>query len=239
MTPMTKSCVIALASLTTACGEPGAGSVHPVAELSDAPVLRPGGEPRIELLSQDATSATAAKYDQGYAVVGAAEYLSPGASASTGAAEDAKRPGAELVLISQVERRVESVPVADHAGVGIPLSEPRVPATGLALQSSFVVRQNVPVYEQVALFLAPLGRSGSGVLLGEGDRVIGVRTASPAARADIRVGDILVAVNGQTVATPTAAVANLEAAKGKSVELALFREGTPVTKRLTIPEREW
>jgi S1-C subfamily serine protease len=65
--------------------------------------------------------------------------------------------------------------------------------------------------------------------------ILGCRPNSPAARAGIRYGDILLSVNGR----PTPDWASYIEARGQGGEMVVeyFRAGAIITERLELPER--
>jgi membrane-associated protease RseP (regulator of RpoE activity) len=72
---------------------------------------------------------------------------------------------------------------------------------------------------------------GVGVMVGL------VEPDSPAAKAGIAVGDIIVAVAGTDVATPQAAARQVARKRGEQVEIKVIRDGKPMTLQATPAER--
>ncbi len=73
----------------------------------------------------------------------------------------------------------------------------------------------------------------------EGLRVDGVRAGSPAEKAGIKAGDVLVAVNGKKVGTDGDLVGVLDQLKfGSTVDVTVLRDGKEVPLKVTFPPRE-
>ncbi len=69
--------------------------------------------------------------------------------------------------------------------------------------------------------------------------VAGVEPNSPAARAGLRAGDVVVAMEGKAIATPRdLAIAVAEAAPASSATLAVLRDGQRVDQVVTLGQRE-
>jgi serine protease Do len=72
------------------------------------------------------------------------------------------------------------------------------------------------------------GRRGSPAPAGRGVLVAGVERGSPAARAGLRQGDTVIAINGDRVDTSRALVRNIAAVPpGQTVRLSILRDGRP------------
>jgi PDZ domain-containing protein len=251
-TPGAQLCVLACIAALAACTSRYAETYQPSGEAPDAGFVRSAGEPRVERASEDIGRDVSAKYEDGYGVVGQSAFLGLGESES-GAISQARQIGAAVVLLDTAYKGV--VPGVGPIHTVLPVSETealtptadefsRLSYLDLQGTSPFYGRRTVytrtlGVYSQRALYFEPLDRTGLGALLGDQGRVTAVRKDSPAARADIRAGDMLVSVGGRGIGDRSAVSAALAAAKGKSIEVALTRDGARITRTVTIPAGEW
>ncbi|MBN2362158.1 MAG: PDZ domain-containing protein [Deltaproteobacteria bacterium] len=71
----------------------------------------------------------------------------------------------------------------------------------------------------------------AGVLVGD------VEADSPAAKAGIAVGDIIVEIGGKAIDTPQAAARQVARKRGEQVEIKAIRQGKPLTLQATPEER--
>jgi serine protease Do len=72
----------------------------------------------------------------------------------------------------------------------------------------------------------------------DGVLVASVTAESVAAKAGLKAGDVITAVNGRTVETPREVVQELrDAESGKDVEIAVLRDRKPLTLKAQMPER--
>jgi S1-C subfamily serine protease len=95
-----------------------------------------------------------------------------------------------------------------------------LPATGATLGVSVT-----PLSDQLASFFGVT----QGVLVNE------VTSGSPAAAAGVRAGDVLTAINGETVTSAADITRTLRARRGESVEISVTRDRKSQTLKATIP----
>jgi hypothetical protein len=86
--------------------------------------------------------------------------------------------------------------------------------------------------------LAPAGKAaaeGAGAPIASGALVAGAFDDSPAAKADIRAGDVITALDGETIAGPRELSAKVRAlAPGATVQLSLSRDGAARAVSVTL-----
>jgi len=112
------------------------------------------------------------------------------------------------------------------------------------------IRYDVARYDRWALYFAPLPRTGLGVLLDRmserqrqaahgagGLQVIAIRKGSPAARNDIVIGDVILAIDGRPVRDLQSYRAAIAAARGGNAALELLRDGK--RRSLTLNLSAW
>jgi len=147
-----------------------------------------------------------------------------------------KRTGRSLALLSVLLLLTAALPAAahdnaDHAAqderhdVRRPVVRWRVEQRNRGFLGVHLVRLTDPLR---AHFGAP---KGVGVMVGE------VEPDSPAAKAGIAVGDIIVAVAGTDLGTPQAAARQVARKHGEQVEIKVIRQGKPLTLQATPSER--
>jgi S1-C subfamily serine protease len=95
-----------------------------------------------------------------------------------------------------------------------------LPATGATLGVSVT-----PLSDQLASYFGVT----QGVLVNE------VTSGSPAAAAGVRAGDVLTAINGETVTSAADITRTLRARRGESVEISVTRDRKSQTLKATIP----
>jgi S1-C subfamily serine protease len=95
-----------------------------------------------------------------------------------------------------------------------------LPATGATLGVSVT-----PLSDQLASYFGVT----QGVLVNE------VTSGSPAAAAGVRAGDVLTAINGETVTSAADITRALRARRGESVEISVTRDRKSQTLKATIP----
>jgi S1-C subfamily serine protease len=77
-----------------------------------------------------------------------------------------------------------------------------------------------------------------GVPAGEGALVATVRDESPAAKAGLRAGDVIVAVGGETVGDPRDVADGVRGADAGPTEVTVIRDGQRRTLTVVLEERE-
>jgi membrane-associated protease RseP (regulator of RpoE activity) len=244
--------LVGIMGMVAACTSRYVDTYQASEQTLDAGFVRAAGEPVVERASEDIDRDVSAKYEVGLGVVGQSAFVGVGESES-GAVDQARQVGAALVLLDTAYKGVEPgigpiqailpvtetearTPSADEFGR---LSYLELPASTPFYGRRTVYTRSLGVYSQRALYFEPLDRTGVGLLFGNETRVAAVRRESPAAQADIRAGDVLVAIGGRGVANQSAARSALGAAKGKSIDVALTRDGARITKKMTVPEGAW
>lgn len=172
------------------------------------------GEPKLANSSGNYHNDILNMFRDGYGEVGYSAFVGP-KQTSDYALSEGKRHGAAVVMVKNTNQ---------------PWDIPGVQVRG---------DYNANRFEQVALFFAPLKRTGLGTWNrtgGTGGVVVeAVRTGSPAASAGILPGDNLVKVGGESVRDLKAfnlAVAN---AQNRPVDIVLNRDGQSMTKTVTVP----
>jgi len=245
-------CVLVGMGMLAGCTSRYVDTYQPSEQTLDAGFVRAAGEPVVERASEDINSDVSAKYEAGLGVVGQSAFVGLGESES-GAVDQARQVGAAVVLLDTAYKGVEPGIGPIHTILPVTETEARTPSADefgrlsyLDLPASApyqgrrtVYTRSLGVYSQRAFYFEPLDRTGAGVLFGDETRVAAVRKDSPAAQADIRAGDVLVSVGGQRIADQSAARAALGAAKGKSIDVALTRDGARITKKITVPDGAW
>jgi S1-C subfamily serine protease len=107
----------------------------------------------------------------------------------------------------------------DIPGFAFRLGDPGRPLLGIqAIQPTPELREHLG------------GDSAAGILVGK------VHPDSPAAEAGLRVGDLLVSVDGNEVRDAGDLSRGLRKARGAYVDLGILRDGSPMTLRAFIPE---
>jgi C-terminal processing protease CtpA/Prc len=110
---------------------------------------------------------------------------------------------------------------------------------------------SVAHYDQMAVFFAPMPRHGLGVMMAnvpdtmaqqlgsaKGALVNAVRRDSPAFRADILPGDVIISVNGSEVTGLPDAMA-IQQLAGQTITIGINRRGSTITKQLALPAGDW
>jgi len=244
--------VVIAAGAAAACTSRYVDTYQPNTDMVDAGFVRAAGEPVVERASDDISRDVRAKYEVGMGVVGQSAFVGLGESES-GAVDQARQVGAAVVLLDISYKGVQpgigpiyTLLPATETEARLPTADEfawfsyyDLPASAPFQEHRKVYTRTLGVYAQRALYFEPLDRTGAGVLFGDQTNVAAVRKESPAAQADIRAGDVLVSVGGSRVADQSAARAALGAAKGKSVEIALSRDGAQMMKKMTVPEGTW
>ena len=204
-------------------------------------------------------------YENGYVPVGSSSFVGP-AQAASGAITQAKKVGAEIVVLyskyqstatgaipittptQQTSFTSGTVNAFGSAGFGTGTYQGTTTTYG---SQTTYVPFSVDRYDQAALYFAPAERKGLGVQFAamtdqqkqqaatnQGVAVVSVRKESPAFRADILPGDIVLTVGGQSTYDGPSAVRAIAAATASETEVVLFRNGQRLSKKLTIPS-EW
>jgi serine protease Do len=71
-----------------------------------------------------------------------------------------------------------------------------------------------------------------------GRLVVGITVGGPAEQAGLRVGDVLLSLDGHTTSGPNALRAFLEGSRiGNQIEVRILRDGNVATARLTVGEQ--
>ena len=107
-------------------------------------------------------------------------------------------------------------------------------------------------YDQTGLFFQPLARTGLGVRMqllnaeqkqlaqtNEGVLIIAIRRESPAFKAELLPGDIVLTVGEIPIYDNDSLLGAIEKSKGREVAILLRRQRTKVTKKVLIPAGTW
>jgi serine protease Do len=106
---------------------------------------------------------------------------------------------------------------------------PEIRAFGMFGRPKLGVELIEPTPELREHFGAP---SDAGVIVSR------VLAGMPAEGAGVRVGDVIVAVDGHAVETAGDLIEQLHDADGETIELELIRDGRPQRIRVALPERD-
>ena len=215
-----------LAALLGGCAALGAPAYEDVSHttMADADTTPATGAPRLVESSGDPKMDVFLMLDQGYAVIGRSPFVGS-VQEPTSVLDEARRAGAGLVVVGGRYRGDE------------------------AADTSYI-RYDVARYDRWALYFAPLPRTGLGVLLDRmserqrqaahgagGLQVIAIRKGSPAARNDIVIGDVILAIDGRPVRDLQSYRAAIAAARGGNAALELLRDGK--RRSLTLNLSAW
>lgn len=260
--------LLLLAALLTGCANGYSQFYRPNPGLANftVPIMPFSGEPRLSASSGDPSRDVRDMYEQGYALAGVSDFVGPAANQS-GAVSQAKKVGAAVVLLSSKYQNTVTgampltLPTATtsfssgtanaYGSGGFATGNYSGTTTTYGTQTTYIP-YSVDKYDQVALYFVPLERKGFGVLVNsltdeqrhdlgtnQAVEIIAVRTESPAFRADILPGDMLVLVGSTPTFDPQAAAHALANTAGTDVDVTLIRGGQRITKTVTVPSGDW
>ena len=111
---------------------------------------------------------------------------------------------------------------------------------------------SIDKYEQAAFYFAPLERAGFGVMLNpltdderrqlgtnQGVQIVAVRNKSPAFKADVLPGDVILQVGSTTTYDVPTALRAFASAAGGDANVMVARGGERITKKIAIPSEDW
>lgn len=201
-------------------------------------------------------------FEQGYVLVGWVSFDGPEASHDE-ALEQAHKVGAEIVLVRSAYRNTVtgSIPITTPTastsytggtvsayGAGGYASGAYSGTTTTYGTQTTEIPYSVDRYDQQALFFAPMVRKGIGIQGAPATDeqkqsagtnhifvVAAVRNGSPAFRADILPGDIVLTVAGQPVYDSESFHAALLNSEAAPIDVVLLRAGVRTTKRIQVP----
>jgi len=112
---------------------------------------------------------------------------------------------------------------------------------------SMVMPMSVRRYEQMTMFFRKAPRRGIGILMGDltpdehkaigtnkGVKVVAVVKGSPAFKADVVPGDVIISINDAPIYDGTSLTAAIDASMGKTANLKIIRSGSSIDKSLPI-----
>lgn len=257
-----------LACLLAGCTNGYEQFYRPNSGLANSPLhaVPFSGEPKLAASGGDAKRDVREMYEQGYVLVGVSDFVGPAAN-QAGATAQAKKVGAAIVLISSKYRNTVSgampltLPTATTSyssgnvntfgSGGFATGNYSGTTTTYGTQTTYIP-YSVDKYEQVALYFAPLERAGFGVMLdpltdgqrrelesNQGVQITVVRNGSPAFRADVLPGDLLLMVGTNPTYDVQSALRALVSAAGTDTTVVLSRNGRKLTKPISIPAGDW
>lgn len=203
-----------------------------------ASFLPPPESPRIYLGTGDSAADLQALYENDYALLGAAGVEN--APDPEQALEQGRRIGAALVVVygrfePRAGRDLEVLPFrrrpAESGASAALLSGGAAPApvSGLGPDGQAALYWGKTRPAVLGIVSRPLdAREQAELRRQDGIVVEGVANGSPAARAGILAGDVLVAVDGQPLGDAAAVPALIAALAGRTVRLDLIRNGSPL-----------
>jgi len=213
------------------------------------------GEPQLIRSSGDLARDSEKLFEEGYAVIGRASF-NGGLGETAQVLAQAKAVHASQVVMltayqsTETGTQVISTPTETTTDIEGRLDNGQ-PYTGTTTaygsQLSYIP-YSVRRYDQTATFFAPLARVGFGILIGDvpaklrqeiglnaGRMIVAVRRESPAFRANLVPGDVLLAVNDQPVFTDHDASALLVAGTGRTNQVTFWRLGQSHTIAVDMP----
>ncbi len=126
--------------------------------------------------------------------------------------------GQVIGITSQIESGTSS---SGSVGVGF-----AVPSNTVKQVTSEILKNGSAVHPYLGVYLQP-ANGGAGIAK--------VVAGSPADRAGLQVGDVITAIDGHSVSSPTALIARItKLSPGDTVTIAITRDGTNQTLRVTI-----
>ncbi|MGO8868620.1 MAG: PDZ domain-containing protein [Alphaproteobacteria bacterium] len=214
------------AALVAACASPYVESYQDMRQTTMADVdFEPfSGAPRLVQSSGDPKLDVYLQLDDGYAVIGVSGFFGDPQNPDE-VLQQAKEVGAAVVLIGAKYRDSETT------------------------ETSYI-RYSVDRFERWALYLAPLPRKGLGILFDRmterqrreagsdrGVQVVAIRKASPAARSNIVIGDVILTIDGHEVEDVATLRKAVDGALGRDAAIELVRDGTRIAT--TVDLRDW
>jgi regulator of sigma E protease len=158
---------------------------------------------------------------------------------------DAFRPGDLIVSVGGVE--VSTYPDIDsqltrHPGESLRFTVKREP-NGPKENDGTQAAADPKAGTQFDVELPPQPMRTLGLVMKMG-KITAIQVDSPAARADIRAGDFITAIDGQTPGDPLRLPDQLRRRAGETIELSISREGpagedAKLDKKITLREQMW
>ena len=215
-----------MTALVAACASPYAESYRDMSQTTMADVdFEPfSGAPRLVQSSGDPKLDVFLQLDDGYAVIGVSGFFGDPQNPDE-VLQQAKGVGAAVVLIGAKYRNSETT------------------------ETSYI-RYSVDRFDRWALYFAPLPRKGLGILFDRmterqrreagsdrGVQVVAIRKASPAARSNIVIGDVILTIDGHEVEDVATLRKAVDGALGRDAAIELVRDGTRIAA--TVDLRDW
>jgi hypothetical protein len=227
---------------------------------ADWKVVRSTDEPVVSRSSGRPQEDVGTMFEAGYGLVGTAAFVGA-LQDRAGAVAQAKKVGANRVVIGNTYRNTQSgvtpitTPTTTTAytsgsvrpyggGYGASYSG----MTTIYGSETTYIPYSVDQYEQYALFFAPLQRKGLGLMVymptdeakrlagtNKGHQVTHVRRDSPAYRADILPGDLLVTFGGRDLIEPKDFITAVTASYGRDIDVVMYRGSVRIVKHLFLP----
>jgi hypothetical protein len=224
------------------------------------------GEPRIVPSHGSPKQDILAMYEGGYTLIGTSKFVGSAADVD-GAIQQAKKVGAAFIVIQSKYRNTETraVPVVTpttttvHDSGTVNASGPggstfgtfKGTSTVQGTQTTFVPH-SVDKYDQAAAYFAPMPRKGLGTWTdkptaeqhqametNQGIAILAVRKESPAYKADLLPGDVILAVDGVPVPDNATFRPALAKDAGRDAEMTVFRKGHRITKKVHLAADTW
>jgi membrane-associated protease RseP (regulator of RpoE activity) len=261
-----RTAVLIFVFALSACANGYEQFYKPVNSTTLIDVLPATGEPRIIGSQGSLQKDIEAAFSEGYQLVGESNFVGKAADTS-GAIRQAKKVGAEVIVIHQKYRNTVtgSIPVTTPTtataytsgsvnafGSGGSSMATYNGSTTVYGSQTTNIPYSVDKYEQVAEFYARIARRGLGIWAGkptddqhremetnQGMAVRAIRKESPAFRADILPGDVILAIDGASISDLATMRAATQQVTGRDAELTLFRKGQRITKIVHVAADTW
>jgi len=254
---------LVVAVIVVGCANPYETSYRPINVSSITPPAQFTGEPRLEAASSDnGRSEIFRMYQDGYGLIGVSAFVSEAHSASEVLAQ-AKKVGAAVVVVQRKYRNTETgVRTIDVPTVNTVDSSGTIYGSGGSASYSSTstvygtrteaIPYSADKFTHEALYFVPLQRVGPGILMSpmtdeqkriaetnQGSAVVAVRKDSPAYKADIVPGDIILSIDGYKILDRSSTAAALDSTQGREATYVLMRNGRRLEKKVAVPVGTW
>lgn len=126
------------------------------------------------------------------------------------------------LILGDVRRRLQELPRDFNLNIDPDRLRRALPVTGGTLGISVS-----PLSDQLASYFG----------VKQGVLVNGVTANSPAATAGVRAGDVITAINGQTVSSSGDVTRALRENRGEAIDIAVTRDRTALSLKATVPQQ--
>jgi len=224
------------------------------------------GEPRIAISSGNAAEDYRRMFEDNYGPIGFSSFIGPAADQALALAQ-AKKVGAAVVVVSARYQNTVSgaLPITTptsqtsyssgtvnaYGSGGFATGNYTGTTTTYGSQTSYIP-YSVDRYDQMAIYFGPLERKGVGFRLipltaeqhqalgtNKGLKIDAIAKESPAFKADILPGDIVLEVNGHALYDSPSSSDVLVSVRGSMAEFLLVRNGVQIRKNVFVPATEW